>query len=95
MKLAHMLHWDEERKCYIDPASGTEVHTARANWVLYAVQRIGGVKATEQATDCVAEDIVAWIEQGYVNMPCEGRLLAHAAHIPVYQIPVGCRSTGA
>lgn len=94
MKLPHMLHWDHERNCYLDPASRTEVHTSRANWVLMAVQLIGGVTATERATDCVAEDIVAWITQGYVNMPCEGRLLAHAAGISVYLIPVGCLSTG-
>lgn len=92
MKLPHMLHWDERRGSYIDTSTRTEVHAPRVNWVLVAVQIVGGIQATERATDCVAEDIIAWITQGYVNMPSEGRLLAHAARIPVYLIPVACTS---
>lgn len=34
-------------------ATRTEVHTTRANWFLFAVQRIGGITATERATDCL------------------------------------------
>ncbi|MDE1952583.1 MAG: hypothetical protein KGL51_05265 [Betaproteobacteria bacterium] len=93
MKLPTMLHWNESKRCYIDPTSGVEVHAPRINWVLVAVQIIGGVQATERATDCVAEDIVAWITQGYVNMPCEGRLLASATGLSRRVIPVGCAST--
>lgn len=92
MRRNERLRWDRTQRVYIEPALGRRVHAERQNSVLFAVQLIGGVKKVEEETGCVYEDIVQWIEQGYVNFPIEARILARLARIPLSFIPVGCDS---
>ncbi len=92
MNMQGRLRWDRTKNIYIEPVKKAPVNANRANWVLNAVQLIGGVKRVEDETGCVYEHIVKWIEQGYVNFPLEARILARHARIPVSFIPVACDS---
>ena len=57
MKKQEMLHWDRRRNAYIDPGYGVEVCVHRVNWIVVAVQIIGGVKRLEYESGYVREDI--------------------------------------
>ena len=92
MKRQEMLHWDRRRNAYVDPGYGVEVGVHRINWIVVAVQIIGGVKRLEEESGYVHEHIVQWMTQGYVNEPREARMLARNSGLPQYYFPVGCDS---
>ncbi len=87
-----MLHWDRIKKAYVDPETGEKIEIPRINWVIVAVQIVGGIARLEYESGYVREHIIEWMVQGYVNEPREARMLARNSGLPQYYFPVGCDS---
>ena len=87
-----MLHWDRIKKAYIDPETGEKIEIPRINWVIVAVQIVGGIARLEYESGYTREEIIKWMLQGYVDSRRQARMLSRTARLPQYLFPVGCDS---
>ena len=87
-----MMRWDREKNTYVDPENGEPVPGPRIPWVAVAVQLAGGISRLEYESGYVREDIIAMLDQGYVNEPREARMLSVNSGLPQYVFPVACDS---
>ena len=87
-----MLHWDRVKGVYVDPDEGEEIAIARINWIVVAIQIIGGLARLEYESGYTREEIIKWMLQGYVDSRRQARMLSRTARLPQYLFPVGCDS---